>query len=166
MKLAKLLTLCWICGRIGAQTLAAEKAPEAYERGARPAVKAAAAETAAPANSDVFRDLVIPVGKSIFVDSTLDYSPAATVAVTVQCIVCNTAATALGASGLMLQARWVVPDATTYVTTENKTTANFPYWDAGGVTFTVYGTQLRLSLQNRGSQTIAIEQLTVFRRSQ
>jgi hypothetical protein len=114
----------------------------------------------------VFNDLVIAAGKSVFVDSSLDYSAAGVVAVTLQCGVCTSATTSLGASGLVIQARWIVPDAATYVATETKTAAGFPYWDAGGVLFNVYGTGLRISLQNKGSQTVAIQQMTVFRRSQ
>jgi hypothetical protein len=144
--------------------IASEKSPETYRLPVRSAAKSP--EVAATGGSEVFQDLVIPAGNNVFVDSTLDYSTANTVAVTIQCIVCSSAVTSLGASGLLLQARWSVPNASTYVTTENKTATAFPYWDAGGAMFNVYGSRFRLSLQNKGSQTIAIQQLTVFRRSQ
>ncbi|MBZ5580456.1 MAG: hypothetical protein LAP40_28210 [Acidobacteriia bacterium] len=114
---------------------------------------------------EVFQNVVIAAGKTVSLDSALDYSTSNTVAVTVQCIVCTSATTALGASGLILQARWMAPNTQFYVATENKAASAFPYWDAGGAIFSVYGPQFRLTLQNSGSQPIAIQQITLLRRS-
>ena len=115
-------------------------------------------------NSEVFEGIFINAGKTVSLDSKLDYSSATTVAIGVECTLCDSTADSLGSSGLVLLARWAVPNAELYVTTENKATTLFPYWDAGGVIFNVYGSQFRLSLQNKGSQPIAIEQITIFRR--
>jgi hypothetical protein len=49
---------------------------------------------------------------------------------------------------------------------ENKAATTFPYWDAGAALFNTYGSQFRLILQNTGTQTVAIQQVTLFRRSQ
>ena len=114
----------------------------------------------------MFRNVVIAAGTTVSLDSTLDYSSVSTVAVAVQCITCTSAATALGASSLTLQARWLVSGADFYVATGNKSATTFPYWDAGGAVFNVYGSHFRLSLQNKGSQTISIQQVTLFRPSQ
>lgn len=118
-----------------------------------------------PAVSEVFGPVVIAAGKSASFDSTLDYSYSSSVAVTVQCIVCTSTATSLSTDNLVLQAFWTVPTAQLYVTVENKSALTFAYWDAGGAIFNAYGTQFRLTLQNNGSQTIAIQQITLFRRS-
>ncbi len=115
-------------------------------------------------NSEVYEGIFIDAGKTVSLDSRLDYSSATTVAVGLMCIVCDSAATSIEASGLVLVARWAVPDAELYVTTENKATTAFLYWDSGGVIFNVYGSQFRLSLQNKGREPIAIEQITLLRR--
>jgi hypothetical protein len=126
-----------------------------------------ATQDTAPAstNTEVFKDIVIAAGKSATLDSTLDYSSADIVAVTVQCSICDSATTSLAASGLTLQARWTIPEAVVSVATENKSASSFPYWDAGGAIFTVFGPQFRLVLQNRGKDAIAIQQVTIFRRN-
>jgi hypothetical protein len=72
----------------------------------------------------------------------------------------------MGSLGLVLQARWTVPDAASYVTAENKAATAFPYADSGGVVFNVFGPRFRLALQNKGTQPIALQQVTIFRRSQ
>ena len=116
--------------------------------------------------SEVFESIVITPGRNVPLDSTMDYSTVSTVAVTVQCSGCTSAATSLGTCGLVLQARWTVPNAELVVATENKPASAFPYWDAGGAVFNVYGPQFRLVLQNTGSQPISLQQVTLFRRSQ
>jgi hypothetical protein len=116
------------------------------------------------AKSEVFRDLFIPAGKSIPLESELDYSSAATVAVTVYCLICTSAPSSLANSGLVLVAFWSVPDTETYTAAENKSSGSFPYWDAGAAIFQVYGSRFRLVLQNTGKQAVALQQVTVFRR--
>ena len=140
-----------------------QKSAEAYDLALAP--KSSASIVSASGNSEVFQSVSIAPGKTVSIDSTMDYSSANTVAVTVQCIVCTSTATSLGTSGLVLQARWTVPNAQLYVATENKAATAFPYWDAGGAVFNVYGAQFRLTLQNQGSQTIALQQITLFRRN-
>ena len=67
-------------------------------------------ETVAPVEtSDVFRNVIVAPGTTISLDSTVDYSLANTVAVTIQCAISNSADTSLGASGLILLARWMTP---------------------------------------------------------
>lgn len=116
-------------------------------------------------NSEVFKGIFIGAGKTVSLDSTLDYSSAATVAIGIECIICDSKASSLGGSGLVLLARWAVPNSELFVTPESKTANLFLYWDSGGVIFNVYGSQFRLSLQNKGSQPIAIEQVTILRRN-
>uniref|UniRef100_Q02BS7 Uncharacterized protein n=1 Tax=Solibacter usitatus (strain Ellin6076) TaxID=234267 RepID=Q02BS7_SOLUE len=127
--------------------------------------KVTSRDAASSGNSEVFENLVIAAGKTITLNSALDYSASDSVAVSVLCIICSTAATSLGNSGLVLQARWTVADAGDYVTTENRPATTFPYSDAGGAVFNVFGPQFRLVLQNKGTQTIALQQVTIFHRS-
>jgi hypothetical protein len=116
-------------------------------------------------NSEVFRSVYLGLGGSVALNSKLDYSFAGSVAIGLQCIICDTSATSLGASGLVLQAQWTVPDAGLYATTESKAATTFLYWDSGGAIFNVYGSKFRLVLQNKGKQPIAIEQITFLARS-
>jgi hypothetical protein len=172
-----LLASCFVClslaedrpgsgSTIEGQSIVREKSAETYDRAAPRIVKAADSPVATTVVSEVFSDVIIAAGKSVNIDSTMDYSSANTVAVAVLCIICGTATTSLGSSGLVLQARWTVPDADSYVTPENKAATAFLYSDAGGAVFNVYGPQFRLTLQNKGTQSIAIQQVTIFRRSQ
>jgi hypothetical protein len=126
----------------------------------------ASTSTTTTTNSEAYGSINIDAGKSVYIDSSLDYSSASTVAVTVQCTGCTTAATSLGTSGLVLHASWLVPNAEWYGATENKAATGFLYWDVGSAIFNVYGSQFRLVLQNGGSSTIAIKQITLFSRSQ
>ena len=148
------------------QGVVIEKSAGTYDRPATPLATASGNAVDAPAVSEVFGIVIIAGGKSVSIDSTMDYSSANTVAVSVLCVICDTALTSLGNSGLVLQARWAVPDAESYATTENVSATAFPYTDSGGAVFNVYGPQFRLILQNKGKQTIAIQQVTMFRRSQ
>lgn len=168
MNLIRISTIA-VVGICSVSVLFAQDGLQARASANSGATKASAKDTtsAAPAgNSEVFQNILIDAGQSIPIDSTLDYSSAATVAVTIYCTVCSTGATSLGNSGLVLQATWLVANAATYVATETKSATTFPYWDAGGGLFTVYGSQFRLNLQNKGSQPIAVQQLTIFRRNQ
>lgn len=115
-------------------------------------------------NSEVFRKVVIPAGQIVALDSSLDYSSAVSVAVTLQCPMCTTGATSLGVSGLVVQAYWAVPDGDLFTVAENKAASSFVYWDSGGAIFQVYGPLFRLGLQNKGNQGIMVEQVTIFRR--
>ena len=143
--------------------MATEKSAERYELAANRT--ATPADTSATTvNSEVFESIIIAAGKSYTVSSAMDYTASNTVAVTVQCIVCSTSGTSLGSSGLILQASWFVPNAQSYVVAENKAATAFAYTDAGSALFNVYGGQFRLILQNKGTASIAIQQVTLFRR--
>jgi hypothetical protein len=174
---ATLLTSCFVCLSLAEdrpgpraakepQSIVTEKSAGTYERPVTPIARASRRAVDAPATSEVFGLVIVPAGQTVSLDSTMDYSSANTVAVSVLCIICNSATTSLGNSGLVLQARWLVSDAELYATTENMAATSFPYTDAGGAVFNVYGAQFRLTLQNKGTQTIAIQQITMFRRSQ
>jgi hypothetical protein len=161
---AALLALCSLRLSVAQDRVATERSAEAYAVAA-PARPAATAATAT-GNSEVFQNIVIAAGKSVSISSTLDYSAASSVAVTLQCITCTTLATSLTGSGLVLQASWSVPNAGSFAVAENKAAATFPYWDGGAALFNTYGSQFRLILQNTGSGTIAIQQVTLFRHGQ
>jgi hypothetical protein len=120
--------------------------------------------TTAAANSEVFQDVVIPVGKNVMIESSMDYSSSSTVAVAVLCNACTTKTTSLSALGLVLEARWLPLNASSDIATQNAST--FAYSDAGGAVFNVYAEQFNLELQNKGTGTITIDQVTIFRRAQ
>ena len=124
------------------------------------------AESTPPAagNSEVYQDVVIPAGKNVILQSALDYSSSSTVAVAVRCTACTTKTTSLSALGLILEARWLALTASSDLATQS--TSNFAYFDAGGAIFNVYAEQFNLELQNRGSTTITLDQVTIFRRAQ
>jgi hypothetical protein len=156
---------CFVSPSLADERIATQKSADVYDLRTE-VTRKSADETPTPSTiSDVFRNLAIEPGRTISLDSTLDYSPAVTVAITIQCVVCNSATASLGASGLVLVARWLAPNAELFVATENKSTIGFPYWDAGGAIFNVYGSQFRLTLQNTGAETIKIQQLTMFLRN-
>jgi cytoskeletal protein RodZ len=147
-------------------SVAVEKSAERSDLAVATPAKPATSSTASTTSSEVFSNIVIAAGQTNTINSTLDYSAASTVAVTVECTICTTAATSLTASGLVLQAGWTVPGAVSYVVAETKPATAFSYTDAGGALFNVYGTQFRLMLQNKGTQNIAIQQVTLFRHGQ
>ena len=141
---------------------AKEPSSEPHELVAR--VKASTAATLNSENFEVFLNVLIPAGRTVTLDSGLDYTSGSGAAVTVQCLTCTTQAAALSTGGLTLQARWTMPNAASFVATENKAATAFPYWDSGGAVFSAYGPQFSLTLQNKGSQSIALAQVTIFRR--
>ena len=115
-------------------------------------------------NAEVFQNVVIDAGKSVSLNSTLDYSAADSVAVTVLCDGCDSDAKSLATAGLSLHARWLLPGADVYSATEFRSATGFPYWDGGGVLFTAYGPQFQLTLRNKSSQAITLVHVTLFRR--
>jgi hypothetical protein len=161
---AALLAICFAGLCLAQGRIATERSAETYA--AAVSTKATANTTTATGNSEVFQNILIAAGKTYPITSTLDYTTASTVAITVECSICTTAATSLGSSGLILQAAWAVPNAVGYVVAENKAATAFAYTDAGSALFNVYGSEFRLILQNSGTQTISIQQITFFQRGQ
>lgn len=174
---AALLTSCFACSSfaedrpgpaaaIRPQIIATERSASTADPAAAPTIRSPRSATDPTVISEIFQNIIVPPGNSIPLDSSIDYSSVGTVAVAVQCSGCSSAATSLGTSGLILQARWTVPNGALLVATENKAATTFAYWDAGGAIFNVYGPQFRLVLQNTGTQPISLQQITIFRRSQ
>jgi hypothetical protein len=116
--------------------------------------------------SDVFRNLVIPGGKAVALPSSLDFTTASAAAVTLVCTTCTSNATSLASASLVLQARWIIPNAEYAIPTETKSSNSFAFYEAGNASFAVFGPQFTLILQNKGSQGILIQQITFFRRGQ
>src|ERR1035438_3121426 len=100
--------------------MATEKSAASYDRAVATPAKSADGTSVTTGNSEVFQSILIAAGKTYTINSTMDYSAAGTVAITLECIICSTAATSLGNSGLVLQASWTVPTAGAYVVAENK----------------------------------------------
>jgi hypothetical protein len=143
---------------------AVEKSGEPHEQTRNASARTEGEDSSADYSAEVYQDVMVPAGKSVPITSTIDFSGAASVAVTIRCSVCGTSAGSLANAGLVLQALWAVTTSDYFVATENKSATAFPYWDNGGAIFSVYGGQFRLNLQNKGSQNIVLQQVTVFRR--
>ena len=135
--LAALLTSCFIYpgaaeDRAATQStgerpsIVMEKSAEAFDLAKTPGAKISATVAPNTVISEVFENVTIAAGKTVSLDSTMDYSLSNSVAVTVLCIICSTTTTSLGSNGLVLQARWTVPDAASYVVAENKAATTFP----------------------------------------
>lgn len=129
--------------------------------------KAAAAirPTSSGSGVETFAGVQVPAGKSVTLDSALDYTLSNEVGVTVVCTTCTTADTSLSTQGFTLQARWRTASTASYVATEFKEASGFSYWDSGAAVFTVFGPQFRLLLLNTGDTTITVDQVTIFRRT-
>jgi hypothetical protein len=169
-----LLAFCFVASSVAAderstaiekdQSITTEKPAGANAYLLRARSKRATSTSPAAANSEVFLEVVIPVGKNVVIQSALDYSSSSSVAVAVLCTACTTPTTSLSALGLVLEARWQPLNASTDIATQNAST--FTYLDAGGAVFNVYAEQFNLELQNKGTATITIDQVTIFRRAQ
>lgn len=116
-----------------------------------------------PLNSEVYLDVVIPAGKNVLIQSSLDYSSSSTVAVAVLCNACVSQTNSLGKMGLVLEARWLPLNASVDIATENASA--FAYLDAGGAVFNVFAEQFDLEIQNKGTTAITLDQVTIFRRA-
>lgn len=121
--------------------------------------------TSSGSGVETFAGVQVPAGKSVTLDSALDYTLASEVGVTVICTTCTTNETSLSTLGFTLQARWKTATTASYVATEFKEATGFSYWDSGAAVFTVFGPQFRLLLLNTGDTTITVDQVTIFRRS-
>jgi hypothetical protein len=167
---AVLLAFCFIASSLAAddrgtapeknQSAATEKSTgtNGYVVKARPK---AADSTPAPAGAaEIFLDVVIGPGKNVVIQSSQDYSSSSTVAVAVLCTACTTAATSMATLGLVLEARWQGANATTDIATANA--GSYVYIDAGGAIFNVYAELFNLELQNKGTSTITLDQVTIF----
>jgi hypothetical protein len=154
-------------GRILALLLLCSLAAFGAASGKSTETEEGATDTAASSGStEVFKNLTIDANKSVSLDSTLDFSSAAAVAVLIRCTACTTASFSLANSGLVFQAFWIVPDADVYTVAEAATPSGFPYWDSGGLIFETFGTKFRLTIQNNSDQGISLRQVTLFRRMQ
>jgi hypothetical protein len=122
----------------------------------------AAEETEAPAAFEIHRNIVIAAGKSVVLESELDFSSSDKVMVTFRCTTCDSQSNSM--ANMQASAAWSVPRADSFSATEMKAGSTFPYFDSGGVVFQVYGPQFRLILRNKGAQAMIVQQVTVFRR--
>jgi hypothetical protein len=152
------LALLLLCS-LAAFGAASGKSTETEEEGG-------ATTPATSGSTEVFKNITIAANKSVSLDSTLDFTSAAAVAVLIRCTACSTASFSLASSGLVFQAFWIVPDADLYTVAEAATPTGFPYWDSGGLIFETFGTKFRLTIQNNSDQGISLRQVTLFRRMQ
>jgi hypothetical protein len=165
-----LLAFCCIASSLAAQEKSQSAAPEKSTGAstgsndvvwkARPKSADTTTTLTAAGTSEVYPDVVIPPGKNVIIQSTQNYSSSSTVAVAVLCTACTTATTSMATLGLVLEARWQSLTSTTDIATAN--TSTFTYLDAGGAVFSVYAELFNLELQNKGTSTITLDQVTIF----
>jgi hypothetical protein len=104
---------------------------------------------------EAFINVAVGPGQAIEIDSSLDYTYADTVRISVR-----SADADLG--NLQFQAYWSVPDVDYYNATDFIDGSTFVYPNAGGMQFLVYGSQFRLVITNSGSSTINMTQVLLF----
>jgi hypothetical protein len=104
---------------------------------------------------EAFVNVAVGPGQAIEIDSSLDYTYADTVRISVR-----SADADLG--NLQFQAYWSVPDVDYYNATDFIDGSTFVYPNAGGMQFLVYGSQFRLVITNSGSSTINMTQVLLF----
>jgi len=107
------------------------------------------------ANYELTTNVVIPAGQYVDVESSLDYSAATSVAVTVRSSSGN-------ASNLSLVAYWSVPEALYWNVVDVAEGTDFYYSNVGGARFNVYGNQFMLRLMNTGTAGVVLSQVLVF----
>lgn len=116
------------------------------------------AATAEPKNYELHKDVVVEAGKSVVLDSEIDYSTLDAVAVSLRTVADSPA----DVTDLVVQAAWSVPEADQYNVAESKSGKTFLFTNTGGVVFLVYGSQMRLILRNTGEHTVKLHQVIVF----
>ena len=157
------MKLLWLWIALVLPVVAAEKSAETHLLRKTPNAALTADNVSAAGNYEVFKNVVVAAGKSVPLDSKLDYTPATGVSISVYCDTCGSEATSL--SGLLMHAYWSVSEAPYYTAIDAALGSAFPYWDAGGIVFAVYGTQFRIMLQNTGDKDLKISQVVVWRRT-
>jgi hypothetical protein len=140
---------------------AGEKRAEPAVETSRTARPAAAPVKASLSTStfEVFKNVTIAPGQSVSLDSGIDYSATDRVAVTYRTVSGGDMST------MYIYAYWGIPIADSFGVAEEDNGSNFPFTNAGGEVFTVYGNQLQLRLENRGKTTIILTQVTLYIRS-
>lgn len=161
---ALLLAFCaaaWSFGADDRRSGTEKSETNSYVWKARPRASDTSTSTpTAAGTAEVFQDVVISPGKNVIIQSNVNYSSSSTVSVAVLCTACTTATTSMNALGLVLEARWQPLNGTTDVATQNASI--FTYLDAGGAVFNVYAELFNLELQNKGTGTITLDQVTIF----
>jgi len=111
---------------------------------------------------EVFKDITVDAGKSVVLDSRIDFSSLDKVAVAIR----SASDSLSDLENLTVQAFWSVPDADYFSAAEIKFGRTFPFTNSGSVLFGVYGSEFRLILRNEGALSLKIGQLFIFCRSQ
>jgi hypothetical protein len=114
----------------------------------------------AASNWETYKNLQVDPGKSVVIESEMDFTSADKAVVTVR----STSETDSYFAGLTLTAAWSHPDVDLYSVVEEAKGTAFPYWNTGGAVFQVFGPQFRLILQNSGTQILTIQQVVIGRR--
>jgi hypothetical protein len=125
-----------------------------------PAASTSLNPTSASTYWEVYKTISIAAGSLVYLDSQIDFSKSSQIAVSARCTAGVSAATSM--DNLDFQAFWAVSGTTLFGVVEHLAGSKFAYWDAGGGTFQVYGSQLRLAILNNGSSSITLDQVVIF----
>jgi hypothetical protein len=137
--------------------VAAEKSTKGLHAKTQPLATSTTPAMSSYARSEVWRDVTIGPGQSIYLDSSTDFSYADSARVSVR-------SRTVDLPYLVITAYWTTPLAAYYNATDAVSGSLFPFTNVGGATFTSYGSQFRLRLFNNGYDTIWLSQVIVYAR--
>lgn len=129
----------------------------------KPSSKATQTTVAASSSSaywEVYQNVTISAGGFVYLDSNIDFSTHDKLAVSVRCTNATSAATSM--DSVDFQAMWGVSGANLFSIVEHLLGSKFAWWDAGGGTFQVYGSQFRMVIYNNGTGSITLDQIVLF----
>ncbi len=152
-----LLSVLGVCGALaplswadGAATAArdskAQPLPQARSAGNPIAPAANLVANVSSANWELYKNLTIPPGGHISLDSKIDFTARGKVSFTARCTSASWGG--LSMSSLDFQALWSVPGAELFGVVEHLAGSKFSYIDSGGGLFQVYGSKFRMVISN------------------
>jgi hypothetical protein len=108
---------------------------------------------------EYWNNVTIPPGGSVNLDSSLDYSSSDSAKVTVLSV------NGTSLRDLVASAFWAVPAIQFFNAADVFTGDGSYYSDARAFTFSIYGSQFRLRLMNRGTSPVTLAQVLIFTRA-
>lgn len=116
---------------------------------------------ASSTNWELYKNLTIPPGGHIALDSKLDFTSRGKVSFTARCTSASWGG--LSMSSLDFQALWTVPGAELFGVVEHMAGSKFSYIDSGGGLFQVYGSKFRMVIFNSDKTSDAtLDQVLIY----
>lgn len=139
----------------------AQRSPQARSATNTMAPAASLSANVSSANWELYKNLTIPAGNHITLDSKIDYTTRGKVAFTARCTSASWGG--LSMSSLDFQALWSVPGAELFGVVEHLAGSKFAYIDAGGGIFQVYGSKFRIVISNSDKTSDAtLDQVLIY----